>query len=215
MIGIYGVNSVAKLAIDILRSTTSLGEVTLIDDDQKKSGEVFYQKKVGYSLNAWKTQFASNSEAFIFLAIGEKHLARRHEVFHSIPIARFMNIIDPRSFIAEDASLGTGNLFARFSSIGHETKIGHNCIIWTAAIIEHNTEIGDSCYISPNVTISGNCRLGRCTLVGSGAVLLPGVTVGNHCIVGAGAVVTKSVPDNTVVKGNPAKMIQHNSHSHE
>jgi maltose O-acetyltransferase len=36
-------------------------------------------------------------------------------------------------------------------------------------------------------------------------VILPGITIGNNVIIGAGSVVTKNVPDNTNVKGNPAK----------
>ncbi|WP_346675095.1 sugar O-acetyltransferase [Methanobrevibacter woesei] len=44
--------------------------------------------------------------------------------------------------------------------------------------------------------------------VGIGATILPGVTVGENSIVGAGSVVTKDVPDNTIVAGNPAKFIK-------
>jgi acetyltransferase-like isoleucine patch superfamily enzyme len=41
--------------------------------------------------------------------------------------------------------------------------------------------------------------------IGSGAVILGGITVGEKAMVGAGAVVTKDVPNNDVVAGNPAK----------
>lgn len=44
--------------------------------------------------------------------------------------------------------------------------------------------------------------------IGAGAILLPGVMVGENAIVGAGSVVTKDVPDNGVVAGNPAKLIR-------
>ncbi|MCI7290799.1 MAG: sugar O-acetyltransferase [Methanobrevibacter woesei] len=44
--------------------------------------------------------------------------------------------------------------------------------------------------------------------VGIGATILPGVTVGENSIVGAGSVVTKDVPDNTIVAGNPARFIK-------
>lgn len=44
--------------------------------------------------------------------------------------------------------------------------------------------------------------------VGIGATILPGVTIGENSIVGAGSVVTKDVPDNTIVAGNPAKFIK-------
>ena len=41
-----------------------------------------------------------------------------------------------------------------------------------------------------------------------GAILCPGVTIGENSVVGAGAVVTKDVPDNVVVGGNPARIIR-------
>jgi maltose O-acetyltransferase len=44
--------------------------------------------------------------------------------------------------------------------------------------------------------------------VAGGAILLPGVTIGRHAVVGAGAVVVESVPANTVVAGNPARVIR-------
>jgi maltose O-acetyltransferase len=44
--------------------------------------------------------------------------------------------------------------------------------------------------------------------IGGGAILLPGVTIGRNAVVGAGAVVPKDVLPNTVVAGNPAKVIR-------
>ena len=44
--------------------------------------------------------------------------------------------------------------------------------------------------------------------VGANAILLPGVTIGRNSIVGAGSIVTKDVPDNVVVAGNPAKVLK-------
>jgi acetyltransferase-like isoleucine patch superfamily enzyme len=49
--------------------------------------------------------------------------------------------------------------------------------------------------------------IGNDVFVGAGAMIMPGVRIGNRCVVAAGAVVTKSVPDGSVVGGNPAKLI--------
>ena len=50
--------------------------------------------------------------------------------------------------------------------------------------------------------------IGENCFIGGRSVILPGVRIGNSCIVGAGSVVTKSVPDNCIVAGNPARVIR-------
>lgn len=44
--------------------------------------------------------------------------------------------------------------------------------------------------------------------IGIGSTILPGITIGENAVVGAGSVVTKDVPDNSIVAGNPAKFIK-------
>ena len=44
--------------------------------------------------------------------------------------------------------------------------------------------------------------------IGANATILPGIRIGKNALVGAGAVVTKDVPDNAVVAGNPARIIK-------
>jgi maltose O-acetyltransferase len=49
--------------------------------------------------------------------------------------------------------------------------------------------------------------IGDDVFLGAAAIVLAGVTIGNRVIIGAGSVVTKDVPDNSVVAGNPARVI--------
>ena len=82
--------------------------------------------------------------------------------------------------------------------------------------------IGNDVFIGPNVSFA-NDRFPRSkktpenflrtiisdgASIGAGATILPGVTIGHNAMVGAGSVVTHSVPPNSVVVGNPAKIIK-------
>lgn len=50
--------------------------------------------------------------------------------------------------------------------------------------------------------------VGNDVWIGGSCVILPGVTIGDHSVVAAGSVVTKDVPANTIVAGNPAKILK-------
>jgi acetyltransferase-like isoleucine patch superfamily enzyme len=50
----------------------------------------------------------------------------------------------------------------------------------------------------------GRISVGDDVFIGAGTLIMPGVKIGNRCVIGSGSVVTKSVPNNSVVVGNPA-----------
>ena len=50
--------------------------------------------------------------------------------------------------------------------------------------------------------------IGKHCFIGCGSIIMPNVTIGDHVVVAAGSVVTKDVPSNTIVAGNPAKVIK-------
>lgn len=58
-----------------------------------------------------------------------------------------------------------------------------------------------------DVDIFGRIIIKNNAFIGMNSIILPGVTIGNNVIVGAGSVVTKSIPDNSVAAGNPARII--------
>jgi acetyltransferase-like isoleucine patch superfamily enzyme len=60
----------------------------------------------------------------------------------------------------------------------------------------------------PNLEIAGEIIVGDNVFIGAHSIILPNVTIGDNCVVAAGSVVTKPVPSNTVVGGNPAKIIK-------
>lgn len=103
------------------------------------------------------------------------------------------------------------NFFANFDTvmldlapitIGDDCLIGPQCGFYTAIHPKDKEERKKGIVWGKPIVVGNNVWFGgHCTI-------LPGVTIGNNVIVGAGAVVTKDVPDDVTVVGNPARIIE-------
>ncbi|WJE32116.1 sugar O-acetyltransferase [Bacillus altitudinis] len=88
-------------------------------------------------------------------------------------------------------------------TIGHHCLLGPNVHIYTAGHPLNPEERQTGIEFGKPVTI------GHHVWIGGGAIINPGVTIGDHAVIASGAVVTKDVPSNVIVGGNPAKILKH------
>ena len=101
-------------------------------------------------------------------------------------------IVFPRSFFTSNITIG--NFFHSY----HFVSIAHDC------------KIGDYVTIAPGAMINGNVVIEDHVYIGSGAVLKQGIRIGSNATIGMGAIVISDVEANTVVAGNPARIIRKN-----
>ena len=108
-------------------------------------------------------------------------------------------------------------------SIGSKSNINYEVILdgrGSEITIDSNVDIGPRATIwtlqhdcDNHGTKSAPVEIGKNVWIGSGATILPGVSVGSNSVIAAQAIVTKSIPRNVMVAGNPAKIIKKISRS--
>jgi acetyltransferase-like isoleucine patch superfamily enzyme len=118
-------------------------------------------------------------------------------------------------------SIGDNCNIGALVEIRKEVVIGNNCKIQAFVFIPEGVTIGNYVFIGPHVCFTNDkypksfgdwekqyTVVEDLVSVGAGAVICPGVTLGRGCMVAAGSVVTKNVERNTLVAGNPAKVLR-------
>ncbi|MCX6250465.1 MAG: acyltransferase [Bacteroidetes bacterium] len=138
---------------------------------------------------------------------------------------RIFNFVNAYECVIDD-----GTKIGAFVEIQKNAFIGKNCKISSHTFICEGVNIEDNVFIGHNVTFINdkypratnfdgglqtesdwkveNTYIKKGASVGSSSTILCGVIVGENAIVGAGSIVTKDVPANTVVAGNPARVIR-------
>lgn len=139
-----------------------------------------------------------------------------------VRLAKFINLYG--------CSIGDNTKIGAFVEVQKNAFIGNNCKISSHTFICEGVTIEDNVFIGHGVafindtypratTENGTLQteadwkvettlVKKGASIGSGTTILANVTIGENAIVGAGSVVTKDVPANVIVAGNPAKLIR-------
>lgn len=154
--------------------------------------------------------------------MSDKRNLNNVELGENVRIFDFTNLYGCK--IDDNSKIGT------FVEIQKGASVGKNCKVSSHTFICEGVHIADNCFIGhgvmftndkfPRATNDDGCLqteadwscletfIQKGASIGSNATILCGITIGENAIVGAGAVVTKDVPANSVVVGNPAKVIK-------
>ena len=150
-------------------------------------------------------------------SLNNVHLGKNVKIFN------FVNAYG--CFIDDNSKVGA------FVEIQKGVTIGKNCKISSHSFICEGVEIEDNCFIGHGVMFTNDVfpratkadgtpqtdedwvlvktKINKGVSIGSNATILCGVTIGENALVGAGSMVVKDVPANSVVVGNPGKVIRY------
>lgn len=141
---------------------------------------------------------------------------------NDVRLSKFINLYGCE--IGDDTKIGAFVEIQKNATVGKRCKISSHTFVCEGVVIEDNVFIGHGVtFINDSypraTTADGQLQteadwkvertvIRRGASIGSGATILSNITVGENAIVGAGSVVTKDVPANSIVAGNPARILR-------
>lgn len=124
------------------------------------------------------------------------------------------------SVVLKNAEIGDNCNICAHTLIENDVVIGDNVTIKSGVFIWDGITIENNVFIGPSVTFTNDKKprskqypeefsktiIKKGASIGANATILPGIVIGENSMIGAGAVVTKDVPDNAIIVGNPGKI---------
>ena len=124
------------------------------------------------------------------------------------PNLNWPNAIHPSVIIGNNVKIGKGIIAMAGVIINVEANLGDFTNYYTRCNIEHHCVIEDFSSISAGVVLGGKVTIGMYSAISLNATIFDRLTIGQNSVIGSASLVTKNIPDNVLVYGNPARIIR-------
>jgi sugar O-acyltransferase (sialic acid O-acetyltransferase NeuD family) len=206
---LIGGGNQAHYTIDIIEKENKYNIVGIIDSLQEIGSIRFGYPILGRQEQLEELINKHNIQAGI-ITIGDNW--SRYNVFKQItsliPNFKFVNAIHPSVVIGNTTKIGVGVVAMAGCIFNPKAIIGDFTFFATGAQIEHDCEVEDFASISAGTIMGGYVKIGKFSAITLGVTIMDRLTIGSNTVVGSGSLVTKSLPDDVLVYGSPAKIIR-------
>ncbi len=209
---ILGGSGIGMIAASIANELGYYNVIGFLNDIEKEGSFIGNYNKIPVIGKTSDIQRFVDEDVCFF--IGYVGMKNEEEVYRkitnlNIPANAFATLIHPRAIIPKGfCEIGNGVLIAANAQLSPDTKISDNCIVLGNAIIGHNSVMERFAHVAASGHIGANVVLGKGVHIGSNATLREKIKIGDFSLVGSGSVVLNDVPENTIVVGNPARILK-------
>ena len=206
---LIGGGNQAHYTIDIIEKEGKYNIVGIIDSIHDIGSDRFGYKIIGRQENLPELIKEYKIYGGV-ISIGDNWI--RNNIFLQVsslvPNFNFINAIHPSVVIGNNVILGKGIVAMAGCIFNPKSIIGDFTFFATGAQVEHDCIISDFASISAGSITGGYVKLGKYSALTLGVTVLDRLEIGENTVVGAGSLVIKSLPDNVLAYGIPARIIR-------
>jgi sugar O-acyltransferase (sialic acid O-acetyltransferase NeuD family) len=125
-----------------------------------------------------------------------------------LPRERFATLVHPGAAVSSNASLGNGVYLNHGACVGGGVVIEDHVALGAGCLIGHDARLAAYSILAHGAAVSGFARVGRGCYLGANCSIRQRLCIGDGALVGMGAVVTRDVPPDCTVVGNPARRLK-------
>jgi sugar O-acyltransferase (sialic acid O-acetyltransferase NeuD family) len=206
---LFGGGNQLHYTIDIIEKENKYEIIGVIDSVHPIGSDRFGYKILGRQENLIDIIQEYNIDAGL-ITIGDNwsRYYVHQSIIKQIPNFEFINAIHPSVIIGNNVTLGVGVVAMAGCIINPKATIGDFTFFATGAQIEHDCVIEDYGSISAGSILGGYVTIKKFAAVTLNVTIIDRLSIGENSVIGSGSVVTKSVPDNVLCYGSPAKIIK-------
>jgi sugar O-acyltransferase (sialic acid O-acetyltransferase NeuD family) len=203
-IGIIGGGALGRQILGFLSAAQPPERVVFFDDPMHRA-----QAEHSFSFDSFlDPRFV---ELEFYVGLGYRHLPRRAEIIRQLLASgrRVPALVHPSCQVAPSCRVGEGCILNPLCNLDQEVELGPGVLLNNSVVVSHHSRIAAAAYLSPGVVLSGHVRIGEAAFLGSGTVVADHRSIGARARVGLGTVVTRDVPADASVIGNPQRLLEH------
>lgn len=206
---LIGAGTQLSYSLDIIEKQKLHNIVGIIDSLKEIGHEIYGYKIIGRQSELSSLIVKHQIEGAV-ITIGDNWTRKYiyEEILNSEINLKWPNIIHPSVIISSRVKIGFGIIAMAGVIINANSFLGNFTNYFTNSNVEHDAYINDYVSISAGVVLGGKVNIGMCSAIALNVTIFDRVKIGKNVVVGSASLVTKDVPDDVLIYGNPAKIIR-------